>query len=133
LACHSYNVKNKWNRRMNIRIIRIKFQLWTATVSPVVKKAWTSITVCSQSVQSSLSQRLQRQRVKFHYWNLRKYQSTSCFIRVCEKCSFIKREEYRLEVSEDRMLRKIFYCKWQEVRGEYKKCSITRSFTWAIQ
>jgi hypothetical protein len=28
---------------------------------------------------------------------------------VCEKFSFIKREECKLEVSEDRTLRKIFY------------------------
>jgi hypothetical protein len=38
----------------------------------------------------------------------------------CETCSFTLREEHRLEVSEDRMLRRIFGLKREEVVGGWK-------------
>jgi len=39
----------------------------------------------------------------------------------CETWSLTLREEYRLRVYENRVLRRIFGPKWEEVTGEWKK------------
>jgi hypothetical protein len=40
---------------------------------------------------------------------------------MCETLSLTLREEYRLRVSESRVLRKMFGAKWEEVAGVWRR------------
>jgi hypothetical protein len=46
----------------------------------------------------------------------------------CETCSLTLREEHRLRVFENRVLRRIFGPKRDEVTGDWRENCITRSF-----
>jgi hypothetical protein len=70
------------------------------------------------SVQSLLSSRLLSKNLK-----LRIYKTiiVPVFLYGCETWSLTLREEHRLRVFENRVLRRIFGPKWDEVTGEWRK------------
>jgi hypothetical protein len=56
--------------------------------------------------------------ILLHLW---KKNSTCCFVRVLNSVSLTLREEHRLKVSENRMLRRVFGPKREEVTRDWRK------------
>jgi hypothetical protein len=83
-----------------------------------IKKGLSSVKSCYHSVQNLLSIRLIRKTV-----NIRIYKTIILPVVLygCETGSLTLREGHRLRVFENRVLRKIFVPKRDEVRGEWRK------------
>jgi hypothetical protein len=73
---------------------------------------------CYNSVQSLLSSRLLSRNLKFKIY---KTIISAVVLYGCETWSLTLREEYRLKVFENRVLRRIFGPKRNEVTGEWRK------------
>jgi hypothetical protein len=74
--------------------------------------------VCDPSVQSLLSSRLLSKNLKIKIY---KMIILPVVLYGCETWSLTLREEHRLRVFENRLLRKIFRLKRDEVTGEWRK------------
>jgi hypothetical protein len=83
-----------------------------------IKSKLISGNACYLSVQSLLSSRILPSNVKVKIY--KKDNTTSCFY-VCETWSVKLREEHRLRVFENRVLRRIFGPKGDEVTREWRK------------
>jgi hypothetical protein len=83
-----------------------------------IKKRLNSGNACYHSVQNILSCRLLTKNVKIII-----YKTTIVFVILygCETCSLTLNEEYRLRVFENRVLRRIFGPKRDEVTGGWRK------------
>jgi hypothetical protein len=73
---------------------------------------------CYHSVQSLLSSRLLSRNLKVKIY---KTIILPVVLYGCETWSLTRREEHRLRVFENRVLRRIFGRKWDEVTGEWRK------------
>jgi hypothetical protein len=87
-------------------------------VQEEIKRRLNSGNACYHSVQSFLSSRLLSKNLK-----IRIYQTIILPVVLygCETWSLTLREEYRLRASENRVLRRIFGPKRDEVTGEWRK------------
>jgi hypothetical protein len=83
-----------------------------------IKSRLNSGNVCYSSVQSFLSSRLLSRNVKVKIY---KTKITPVVLYGCETWSVTLREEHRLRVFENRVLRRIFGPKRDEVSGELRK------------
>jgi hypothetical protein len=83
-----------------------------------IKSRLNSGTACSHSVQSLLSSRLFSRNLKVK--TIKNHNSTS-FLYGCDTWSLTLREEHRLGVFENRVLRRIFGPERDEVMGEWRK------------
>jgi hypothetical protein len=83
-----------------------------------IKRRLNSGNVCYHSVQNLLSSRLLLENLK-----IRIYETIILPVVLygCETCSLTLREEHRPRVFENRVLRKIFGPKRDEVTGEWRK------------
>jgi hypothetical protein len=83
-----------------------------------IKRRFNSGNACYHSVQNVLSSRLLSK-----YLNVRIYKTIilPVVLNGCETWSQILREEHRLKVFENRVLRRIFGPKRDEVTGEWRK------------
>jgi hypothetical protein len=79
-----------------------------------IKRRFNSGSACYHSVQNLLSSRLLSKNIK-----IRKYKNIilPVILYGCEICSLLLREKYRLRVFENRVLRRIFGPKGDEVTG----------------
>jgi hypothetical protein len=83
-----------------------------------IKRRFNSGNACYHSVQSLLSSPLLSKRIKIRICN------TIILLAVlngCETWSLTLRKEHRLRGFENRVLRRIFGPKWDEVTGEWRK------------
>jgi hypothetical protein len=89
-----------------------------------IKSRLNSGNACYHSVQSLLSSRLMSRNV-----NIKIYKTIILLVVLCrcETWSLTLREEHILKVFENRVLRRIFGPKRDEVMGEWRSC-IMRSF-----
>jgi hypothetical protein len=55
------------------------------------------------------------------------------FLYGCETWSLTLREKYRLRLFENRVLRRIFGPKWDEVTGGWRNCIIRRFITCTLR
>jgi hypothetical protein len=87
-------------------------------MSDEIKSRLNSVNACYHSVQSLLSSRELSRNVKFKI-----YQTVILPVVLygCETWSLTLREEHRLRVFENRVLRRIFGPKRDEVTGEWRK------------
>jgi hypothetical protein len=83
-----------------------------------IKSRLNSGNACYQSVQSLLSSRLLCRNVKVKIY---KTVILPVVSYGCETWSLTLREEHRLSVFENRVLKRIFSPKWDEVTGEWRK------------
>jgi hypothetical protein len=83
-----------------------------------IKSRRNSGNACADSVQSLLSSRLWSRNLKVKIY---KTIILPVVLYVCETWSLTLREEHRLRVFENRVLRRIFRPKRGEVKGEWKK------------
>jgi hypothetical protein len=73
---------------------------------------------CYQSFQNLLSSFLLSKIERLKY--VKEHNFTSCFVWVWNFVSHTK-EEHRLKVSENRVLRRIFGPQWEEVEGGWRR------------
>jgi hypothetical protein len=83
-----------------------------------INKRLNSGNACYRSVQNLLSPRLLSKNLKIIIY---KTIILPVILHGCETWSLTLREEHRLRVFENRVLRKIFGSKWDEVTGEWRK------------
>jgi hypothetical protein len=83
-----------------------------------IKSRLNSGNACYRSVQSLLSSRLLSRNVKVQIY---KTIILPVILHGCETWSVILREEHRLGVFENRVLRRIFGPKRDDVMGEWRK------------
>ena len=77
-----------------------------------------SCNACCHLVQNLLSSSLLSTNIKINVYRIIILPLVLC---GCETWSFILREEHRLRVFENRVLRGRFGPKWDEVTGEWKR------------
>jgi hypothetical protein len=82
------------------------------------KRRLNSSNACYHSVQNLLSSRLLPQNIKIRIY---KTSSLSVVLYGCETWSLTLREEHRLRVFKNRVLRRIFGPKRDELTGGWKK------------
>jgi hypothetical protein len=90
----------------------------TNLIQEEIRRKLNSGTACHHSVQRLLSSRLLSKNVKIR---IHKTTVLPVVLYGCETWSLILREEHRLRVPENRVLRKIFGPKRGEVTGEQRK------------
>jgi hypothetical protein len=83
-----------------------------------IKRKLNSGKACYHSVQNLLPSRLLSKNLKIRIY---KTIILSVVLYGCETWSLILREEHRLRVFENRVLRRIFGSKWDEVTGGRRK------------
>jgi hypothetical protein len=83
-----------------------------------IKRRLNSGNACYHSVQKLLSSRLLSKSLKIRIY---KTITLPVVLYGCETWSLTLREEYRLRVFENRVLRRIFVPKMDEVTGEWRK------------
>jgi hypothetical protein len=83
-----------------------------------IKRAFHSGNTCYRPVQNLLSSRLLSRNLKIRIY---KTKILSAVLYGCETWSLTLREEQRLRVFENRVLRRIFGPKRDEVTGEWRK------------
>jgi hypothetical protein len=83
-----------------------------------IKRRLNSDNACYRSVQSLLSSRLLSKNVKIRIY---KTMILPVVLYGCETWSLTLREEHRLRVFENRVLRRIFGPRRDEVRGDWRK------------
>jgi hypothetical protein len=88
------------------------------TRDPRNKRRLTSGNACYHSVQNLLSSCLLSKNIKTGIY---KTILLPVVLYGCETWSLISREQYRLRVFENRVLRRIFGLKWDEVIGDWRK------------
>jgi hypothetical protein len=83
-----------------------------------IKRRLNSSNACYQSVQNLLYSRLLSKNLK-----IRIYKTIILYVVLygCDTCSLALREEHRLKAFENRVLRRIFVRKRDEVTGEWRK------------
>jgi hypothetical protein len=91
-----------------------------------IKRRLNSSSVCYDSVQNLLSSRLLSKNLKIRIYKTLKFSFFSFIILPvvlygCETWSLTLREEHRLRVFENGLLRRIFGPKRDEVMGEWRK------------
>jgi hypothetical protein len=86
-----------------------------------IKSRLNSGNACYHSVQSILSSRLLSRNAKVKIY---KSIMLPVVLYGCGTWSLTLREEHRLRVFENRVLRRIFRPKWDEVTGEWRKLII---------
>jgi hypothetical protein len=93
-----------------------------------IEKKSNSDNACYHSVQKLLSSHLLSKEV-----NIRIYKTIilSVVLSGCETWSLTLREEHRLRMFENRVLRRMFGPKKDEVTGEWRQC-VTMSFVFCI-
>jgi hypothetical protein len=88
------------------------------TLTKKLKSRVKSGNVCCQSVQNLLSSRLLSENIKIKVWRTR---ILLVVLYGCETWSLTLREEQRLRVFENRVLRRMFGCKRDEVSGKWRR------------
>jgi hypothetical protein len=86
-----------------------------------IKSSLNSGNACHHSVQRLLSSRLLSRNVKVKIY---KTIILPVVLHGCETWYFTLSEDHRLRVSENRVLRRIFERKWDEVTGEWGSCTM---------
>jgi len=82
-----------------------------------IKSRLRSGNACYHSVQNLLRSRLLSKNVKINIY----YYNFACFLCGCETWSLTLREERKLRVSENMVLRRIFGPRRDEVTGEWRR------------
>jgi hypothetical protein len=116
------NRDRKITNRSSENVSQYKYLGTTVTnqnlIQEEIKRRLNSGNVCCHSVQNLLSSRLLSKHLKIRIY---KTIILPVVLYGCETWSRILREEHRLRVLENMMLRKIFGPKRDEVKGEWRK------------
>ena len=88
------------------------------TLGEEIKRKINMGNACYYSVEKLLSSSLLSKNVKVRIY---KTVILPVLLYGCETWTLTLREEYRLRVFENKVLRKIFGAKWDEVTGEWRK------------
>jgi len=118
LHSHSVKIDNSSFERVK----ELKYLGTTLTyqnyIQEEIKNRLMSGNACCHSVQNLLSSRLLSKNLEIKIYRT---MILPVVVRGCETWSLTLREERRLRVFENRVLRRIFRTKKDEVTGEYRK------------
>jgi hypothetical protein len=94
-----------------------------------IKGILSSDNVCYHSVQKLLSSHLLSKSLKI----INKIMILPVALYMCETWSLILREEYILRIFENRLLRRLFRMKRDEILGSWRKCILRNFITFTLR